>query len=283
MHLLVFNPSHDEALASNSPYYYPSEAARLQAQRFEGQRLPWAEDDDVCWTPGEPVDWTSITAIKPWGWDPLLRHQLLKAGAPEHLLPSEAEIQRIRQLSSRQTVVTLLPLLRKDVSMTIGEARFCTEMETLDTLLARWDEAVLKAPWSCSGRGVFRVRGALTESQRGRVRRILREQGGIEVEPFYPHQQDFAMEFSYHDGQLHYNGLNLFETNASGQYLTNLPPETLQANPLVLREVRQSLVSHLPPLLGSDYAGPLGIDMMQVGDKVHPCVEINLRRTMGQF
>ena len=126
MKLLIFNPSHDEALASNSPYYYPSKAARLQAERFAGQRFPWAKDGDVCWTPGNTVDWEAITEIQPWGWDPLLRHQLLRAGAPEHLLPSEEQIQRIRQLSSRQTVVTLLPLLRTDVAESFGEAQVCT-------------------------------------------------------------------------------------------------------------------------------------------------------------
>ena len=199
MKLLIFNPSHDEALASNSPYYYPSKAARLQAERFAGQRFPWAKEDDVCWTPGDTVDWEAITEIQPWGWDPLLRHQLVRAGAPERLLPSEEQIQRIRQLSSRQTVVTLLPLLRTDVAESFGKAQFCSSFEAVERALQCWGEVVLKSPWSCSGRGVFRVNGLLTEAQQGRVRRILREQGGVEVEPFYAHEQDFAMEFSYRD------------------------------------------------------------------------------------
>ena len=283
MKLLIFNPSHDEALASNSPYYYPSKAAQLQAERFAGQRFPWAKDGDVCWTPGDAVDWDAVTEIQPWGWDSLLRHQLVRAGAPERLLPSEEQIQRIRQLSSRQTVVTLLPLLRTDVAESFGKAQFCSSFEAVEHALQSWGEVVLKSPWSCSGRGVFRVNGLLTEAQQGRVRRILREQGGVEVEPFYAHEQDFAMEFSYCDGKLHYEGLNVFQTTPSGQYLSNLSPELLRVSPDVLAAVRQSLQQHLPLILGADYAGPLGIDMMQQAGKVHPCVEINLRRTMGQF
>jgi len=91
------------------------------------------------------------------------------------------------------------------------------------------------------------------------------------------------MEFSYREGQLHYEGLNVFQTTPSGQYLSNLSPELLRVSPDVLAAVRQSLQQHLPPILGADYAGPLGVDMMQQAGKVHPCVEINLRRTMGQF
>jgi len=46
MKLLIFNPSHDEALASNSPYYYLQQngmtdtACRIDAVLIEGNRPP---------------------------------------------------------------------------------------------------------------------------------------------------------------------------------------------------------------------------------------------------
>ena len=53
-----------------------------------------------------------------------------------------------------------------------------------------------------------------------------------------------------------------------------------------MQSVKQDICSLLTPLLGS-YRGPFGVDMMVVprpdanGFLLHPCVEINLRRTMG--
>ena len=51
--------------------------------------------------------------------------------------------------------------------------------------------------------------------------------------------------------------------------------------------VRRKLQSLLSLRLAGKYQGPLGVDMMVVADEannrfcLHPCVEINLRRTMG--
>jgi hypothetical protein len=46
-----------------------------------------------------------------------------------------------------------------------------------------------------------------------------------------------------------------------------------------LDEIKQKIISNLD--LGT-YSGPFGIDMMIIKDGfLHPCVEINLRRTMG--
>jgi hypothetical protein len=54
--------------------------------------------------------------------------------------------------------------------------------------------------------------------------------------------------------------------------------ETLQAVRLLLQDVLQKMI-------GTDYAGYLGVDMMicREGENflVHPCVEINLRMNMG--
>lgn len=50
----------------------------------------------------------------------------------------------------------------------------------------------------------------------------------------------------------------------------------------LLDTVRQRIIDNA---LLDDYRGPFGIDMMVVsaegGYRLHPCVEINLRRTMG--
>ena len=48
-----------------------------------------------------------------------------------------------------------------------------------------------------------------------------------------------------------------------------------------LDNVRGMICQQLPELL-KGYEGPVGVDMMVLHDRmIHPCVEINLRRTMG--
>jgi hypothetical protein len=90
-------------------------------------------------------------------------------------------------------------------------------------------------------------------------------------------------------GGIRFLGLSLFHTK-NGAYIGNI---------VATEQTKRQLLSKLLPLeltdevcrlivtesrLGS-YQGPFGVDMMVVTDGqrllLHPCVEINLRRTMG--
>lgn len=294
--LHIFNPSHDEALAAHSPYYTPSRAARrMEAELWDLPRL-WAAEGDAVWDFRSAVRWDELARIEPWGWDALLRHRLERAGAPVRLLPTAEELASVRRLSSRQTAVSLLPLLRGDCSQTLGASAFCASEQALHKALqATHNEGyMLKAPWSSSGRGVFRLQAADNARAVARAQRILRRQGGIVVEPYQPHVADFAMEFRYERGVAYYEGLSLFQASPSGAYLGNVvdADEGLMRRlcalapafknlPDVLHDVRASLLRRLPELLRNDYEGPLGVDMMLSHNAIHPCVEVNLRRTMG--
>lgn len=314
--LHIFNPSHDEALAAGSPFYYPTSAARTLAHDLSALPAVWAAEDDLILLPDHlpapqsaipafiheneltATRWETIDGIIPWGWDALVRHRMAGLGAPSHLLPPDHKLEAIRQLSSRQTAVSLLPLLREDVPATVGRSCWCTSINEVWQMTDSWGEIMLKAPWSGSGRGVFRMspadRSENSGSRQGRVLRILREQGAIEAEPFYHRVADLAMEFRMlSNGHAVYEGLSLFTTTPTGGYAGNLvaseatllsllPPETHT----VLEAVRTSLLRRLPPLLDGHYQGLLGVDMMLVRHtdlslRLHPCVEINLRRTMG--
>ena len=115
------------------------------------------------------------------------------------------------------------------------------------------------------------------------------------VEPYYNKVKDFAMEFwAEADGTVSYRGLSLF-TTVNGAYSGNLlAPEALKEQLLapyvgsdLLCKVRDEIVRRLNGRLRGAYCGPFGIDMMIVqgeqrqGFLLHPCVEMNLRRTMG--
>lgn len=313
--LHLFNPSHDEALAAGSPYYYPSMAARTLQADLAALPAWWAERGDYVLLPdgGESffdehslptevhfvrgselrrLPAGTIDTISPWGWDALAQHRLRRLGVEDRLLPTEETIQTIRRLSSRQTAVCVLKRLRSALPQCVGASSWCTTEQEVNEFLGIWGDIMLKSPWSCSGRGVFRATSPMNASTLGRVRRILREQGGIEVEPYYHRVADFAMEFFCKGGKIRYEGFSLFQASETGNYSGNLmaadstliqrlPPEVSAE----MENVKQALVCVLEEEL-QGYEGPLGVDMMAVKidekTKIHPCVEVNLRNTMGR-
>ncbi|KAA6320326.1 hypothetical protein EZS27_029885, partial [termite gut metagenome] len=96
-------------------------------------------------------------------------------------------------------------------------------------------------------------------------------------------------------GNVSFAGYSLFRTRANGVYESNmlLPDELIERRltnyvPLeALHELRICLEKELSIRLNSAYTGYLGTDMMicRFADapeyRIHPCVEVNLRMTMG--
>ena len=310
--LHIFNPEHDIALASNLSNFTAPHAGRQLRADLGFLPALWAEEGDYVWVEDAdhasrafrrvargrkcPVEWVvksqlsslSVHEVSPWGWDAALRHQLLHNGVDESLLPSEKHIAEIRQLSHRQTSSSLLRQLKGDGL--VGTSVLCQSLEAVEQQLALHPRLVLKAPWSSSGRGIRFIDGELNEYHRGWLHNLLEKQGGVMVEPYYDKVKDFGMEF-YADGKgsVRYEGLSLFHT-VNGAYVGNiLATEATKLQTIskyipisLLEDIKQRIVSLLH--LGT-YQGPFGIDMMIVRQNsqlfLHPCVEINLRRTMG--
>ena len=311
MTLHLFNPSHDDALADGTPYYCSSEAARTLEARLWAMPSLWASRGDVIVRPkgvstdGAPfltsdaewVDECDLHKVNPdkvevWGWDAQVVFRLQRAGISPHLLPSAESLARIRQLSSRRLSVELLQRIRQDLPQTIGASLWCESDESVWQFVETHRRVVAKAPWSTSGRGIFLLEPNASHSPRGRVSRIIRRQGGIEIEPYYDRVADFALEFYADTSGVQYQGISLFLTHSGGAYAGNLiahPDRLMQCFPEHLRPLLDDVIRVLPlrlsELLGTDYVGHLGVDMMLVqaeeGIKLHPCVEVNLRRTMG--
>ena len=320
MKLHVFNPEHDLALASGIANFTAPHAGR--ALRADLGFIPalWADDGDailvenqaeaqrkyhrligvakkerrdVQFVTKHDLQKLSLTGVEPWGWDLALRSQLLRYGVDEGLLPTVDGIGIIRELSHRRYAAMLLD--ETDVLGTVGEACCCSSADEIEEKLQLNPCTVLKAPWSSSGRGVRFVESELTPSLRGWMTNIIRTQGGVMVEPYYPKVKDFAMEF-YSDGQgnVSYLGLSLFHT-VNGAYTGNILAHEEVKREMIIRYVStdtlQQVQERIKVLTGAmykgRYKGPFGIDMMVVkGEEternlLHPCVEINLRRTMG--
>ena len=289
--LYIFNPENDMALADGKAGYTPP--ARIRQMRHELWWLPrwWAAEDDIVWN-GEDCHLAlpDDVRIMPWGWSAALCHQLRQAGVQESLLPSAERLEGIRQLSHRQTAVVLLKELREQLPLdghACGESTLCHTAEEVQEAVSRYGEAMLKQPWSSSGRGIRNAAPSLPQGEGRWTRRALRQQGSIVVEKRLHKIADFALEF-WLDGRggVEYRGLSLFHTNGRGAYLGGwVAPERqklqwlTQYVPLpLLQEIRRWWEERLG---GFDYEGPVGVDMMLAEEGICPCIEVNWRWTMG--
>jgi len=207
-------------------------------------------------------------------------------------------------VAGRRSAVRLLHLLQEGREAPRFESRWCTTPSELSAAVAAYGEAVVKAPWSGSGRGVFRLGPQAGADRWRRARRVQAEQGAVEVEPYYERVADFAAEFERTEvGELRNEGLSLFSATDTGAYAGNVVAAQVRLRDLLLRKADAaepgcagrvgeelahtfSLLRRCLPAVLGDYRGPLGVDLMLVRTAsgrvaVHPCVEINVRRTMG--
>lgn len=318
MTLHVFNPEHDLALASGlSNFTAPHAGRRLRADLGYLPAL-WAGADDCvlvehvgqarqAWgrlrarVGGRPCQFVDksqlgrldISRVEPWGWDMPLRSSLIRHGVSPGACASEAEIADIRQCSHRRMAVRVQERLRMVPSVEVSSLEAVSRLLTPDS--SSPSLLVIKAPWSSSGRGVRFVDSAHFDHFRGWIANVIRQQGSVMVEPYRPKVKDFGMEFEMQpDGMANYLGLSLFTTH-NGAYAGNVIASEDDKRDMISRYVpassvdivRAKVMDALREVLGRRYVGPLGVDMMIVshpsvdGFLIHPCVEINLRRTMG--
>lgn len=312
MTLHVFNPQHDMALAANQWQFTAPKAGRQLASELDYLPALWAKAGDAVLVqdisrakemmkelPGwqgnilpvshDQLAELPITKVMPWGWDRSIVHDLLLTGIRADIFPGEMTLDAIREVSHRRWAAErLLPLLLDFDDLLLGEATFFDHLPT-------WERSVvLKAPWSCSGRGVrYALDAEQWERQRTWALQVIQKQGGIMVEPYYNKVCDLAMEFdSFKEGVV-YRGLSIFCTH-HGDYAGNIIDTERQmlsrlsryVPATLLEKIKLALVEYMCEFLRPIYIGPFGIDMMVVEKEgkylLHPCVELNLRMTMGR-
>ena len=165
-----------------------------------------------------------IDAICPWGWNKVLKHQLLRWGLSGNVpLPEDAQLDRWREMSGRAWAAeNILSPLVSSSSRLVGEAAVVTTTEGALEELEGQTAWVLKSPWSCSGRGVRYVKsGEADQHLRGWIANVLSRQGYLMREPLYNKVLDLAVEFYAYRGRVEYQGLSLFETK-NGAYTGNI-------------------------------------------------------------
>lgn len=319
MTIYIFNPEHDIALASNLEHFTAPHAGRQLRHDLGFLPALWASQGDFVLVDDkdsaieglrrlgissnaqfvEPSELSALLEVVkspvnvlPWGWDTSLRHDLLRYGVPSNYLPSNARLNVARQISHRAWAAkNLLPQLTQTEG-TVGKSWQLESIEDISKLLSDEKALVLKAPWSSSGRGIRYVE-SITPQLSGWINNVILRQGSIMAEPYYNKVCDFGMEFlSKGNGDIDYCGLSVFQTT-NGAYTGNLLDDEAHKEMLLCKYIPQELLLNIAhqirvitsTAIGKAYAGPFGVDMMIVRKDnklfVHPCVELNLRMTMG--
>ena len=323
MHL--FYPSHDIALAHGVKHFNPPAAAlRLQedlAYLYEIWNQPFMKGETTI-----PI---------PWGWDWDTRNYIhQKYDVKMSLLPSDEDLELIRQLSSRKSSITCFEQLGNKLFSDLQDSKEQQEIkrfiggtlpEYLDTEEKLWnfitehDEVgklfVLKTPWSSSGRGlhvsISKTNTGLTVNNSRTIMMkqalgTIKKMGGIMGEEWITgKERDFAMLFYASDQNVRFIGYSLFDndnnsigtTYRQGYLLSNeniinrlSVPEDLLSQ--IAKSYEEILTEMLCPFFDKSWQlGYLGIDMMTYHEgekndseqplKINPCVELNLRCTMG--
>ena len=307
MHLCIFNPEHDLCLAKGRAHYVPPrsavdfarrDAALMQVLYPEATCCSVYDVGDVLSTLHSP-----LSTIVAWGWDAVVKHELLKRGCSESLLPSDDELAVIRDLQHRSTVLPLQP-----------DCHAVYNIEEMESLLRRREHWVMKAPWSGAGRGLRWVHGALTPIDRDWLLKTVATQRCVIAEPRRDVVADVALEYictpqsvlrtasspiigeqpedttalplskgeypARGEGVI-FMGYSYFRTG-SGVYKENIAwsddrIETTFGLAPIRARVEQWLAANVWPR----YHGPLGIDLMVCADGSIHVAEMNVRHTMG--
>lgn len=316
--LLVFNPEHDLALAANRTPYTPPKGVMIL--RKEKSLLPaiYADNGDFILVLSHfnyneiesaifydkiiqknltvllPEEIHSvkdkITTVIPWGWDKEIVRILAEAGIHHNLYPESSELEKIRDLSHRRTGIHL----RDKIYSKLNSKDFYAPKELysindITDFIKDYGSSFFKAPWSSSGRGIVSSEHISLQGLQEWCSGIIKKQGSIMAEPAWSKVLDFATEWVIEDMKAIFKGYSVFESSSRGKYHGNMKSPQSKLLSIIksyakneIDEYLEAQKEALESVIAPFYKGPLGIDML-VDNKgeINPCVEINLRLTMG--
>lgn len=284
--LFWFNPENDLALASNSPHYTPPNAVIKLRRGGAGIFSLWMDtSNDAIITDTVfpcPEHYDAMEA-EPWGWSPYAL-EYFKTHAPWTKLPSPSHIEIWRNLSHRRTALAINHMLQVPEHLCGVEA--FTPAQANMAIESFGADAVIKMPWSSSGRGVMATRPMSSAMLSRTITGIIAHQGSVIVEPRLDKVADFGM--LYHadtDGTITFRGISLFHTDGRGNYAGNIiasQSHLLSRLDLDITGLSCILTHALTNTYGGKYTGWLGVDLIKLRNGgISPVLEVNMRYTMG--
>ena len=317
-----FNPGHEDAIRTGKSHYTPPAAVCKMMNDLsflpawygqEGDFVIINETDEtfrfllsipsairpavsLCTTtPPLPAP----VEAAPWGLSPHSIRFFEKISLSDGHLIIPPWKEQYARLTGRQTALACLSKIRSllpEYFESLTLPCFCSTPDEIRRFMATYPPPyLLKTPYSCSGRGLYRMQTNDFDLQTSRwLEGAFKKQGVVSIEPALDKVCDFAMEFYANGcGQIRFEGLSVFETSSKDTYTGNLlgsqsflEQQMSAFVPMTqLWEIQEAVATIWTEVAGSDYRGYLGVDMLvyRINNAfaVHPIIEINLRYTMG--
>ncbi|MBR5856115.1 MAG: hypothetical protein IKY70_02450 [Bacteroidales bacterium] len=306
--MYLFNPEHDLCLANGDIHFVPPQSA-LDFGNDCASLTRFMKGLDSVADCDEPLE-----RIVPWGWNSVLKERLLKEGYNPLLLPSNEQIASITGLSHRRVALEALEYINSRTGSNGSdnklsrqyflEAGYRIAAKSIDEVagfLEKNMNVVLKAPLSGSGKGIRFVAKALSHSDEGWCRNLIKKNGYVVVERRLKPVMEFAMLFkcSGRDrNPVEFIGYSLFYTE-NGMYKGNILASDEWIENKILKFVpqqtlslaKESLTDFICQNISGKYDGFIGIDQfaylpfednrIEENYCYNPVVEINMRMTMG--
>lgn len=243
--------------------------------------------------------------LKPWGWSPAVHKLLapLKDACSDEFKKSAVFNWKPehREIASRKFAVEILSqlLLETKSEFLLPEEflpEICTSQHDFEQAIQHWREVMFKAPWSSSGRGLQPITKTPVHIKVWeKIMAIIKEQTYAIAEPFLKKVFDFSFQFELRQGKVDFLGISNFSTNKKGQYegnfLNGIPLGTderiFEIMDFAVAEILNPLIKILEnSKLAIYYEGFFGVDTLIYSDRnnklrINPCLEINVRNTMG--
>lgn len=236
----------------------------------------------------------AVTDIFPWGWDPAICHEISEKFP--HLssrLSSPSQLEEIRRLSHRRLTIDFNRMIAYQIKSFDSEIIIPCEVKNVEEAMALYDshpDCFFKAPWSSSGRGVMQCLDLERDKHiKPWVHGVIRHQGSVMWEKAADKALDFATEWMIEEGEVKFLGLSVFNASGRGKYHGNMVASDSfkttyieKSTPLLSTNLIEAQRKAIQTLIAPYYSGPVGVDMLADKDgKIRPCVEVNLRYTMG--
>lgn len=245
--------------------------------------------------------------LLPWGWSPVAHKFLtpLKSSC-SHSFQNSPVFQwspEHKAISSRKFAFDILNTVINSLSVnwTIKETQLpiiCNTPSDIEKAVADLGNLILKAPWSSSGRGLQPItKTPIHPKVWEKINSVISEQGFIMAEPMLNKVHDMAFLFELKNGFTRFLGVSHFFTNNKGQYggnwLNGLPenqsPELTDFIKICIEELKKPLINAIGnSLMAKHHEGVFGIDTLIYRNtnnelRINPCLEINIRHTMGMI
>ncbi len=328
-HIYIYNPTSEMALANGTISYMPPK----NLQKFEEDLafLPsfFASNEDAVIINKNPDEeflalWQKLGLSKltylpvnelkapikynylcPWSWNQVVHHKfksILPYGSDDFKSsPNYNWNPEHKDFFSRNTANRIQKIISQSFSnhKTVYIPTPAINIHTYDELIV-WLEknpkAIIKMPWSSSGRGIHIVNNDINKTTNHEwIKGAIKQQGFVTTEPLLDKVFDFSFQLNIkQNGEIENLGYSFFINDKKGHFIggnINWPHKQDELssflNENTLKEASNILIEGIKTINPHHfYEGPIGVDAIVYLNKnnelrIHPCVDFNWRYNMG--